>query len=451
MSMKSIKQLNEENDLKNVITAFTKLIGLAKLSKKVNFKRKSVVSLTAVISWLLATKFARHSLYRAQAAKNFTIRTVRNVLNDGRINWQRLLCLAANNQIARLKPVIDHRRRLALIVDDTLMSRSCSQKTELLAKVYDHDQHQFLTGYRGLTLGWSDANTFLPVNFALMSTDKQRNLVGHAAITNDQRSLAGKRRCQAQRTMNAVTLELIDQALANGVPAQYVLFDSWFSSPKMFWQLKQRQLDGIGMIKQSVKIYYRYRGRAYDVKGLYQRLAASKMKRKEHYLYSCVVEAHYDGRHFPLKLVFVTKRGNKGRYLVLATTQIQLQPAEIIQLYGRRWQIETYFKAAKQYLALNRSQIQDYDGLCGYIAVTGLTYDLLAWLERRNQDDRTIGDLFYLMNTALPDIKFLDALVYLIAALQKVKKDINKQISLTLTNFLSYLPVGIRKVLQVTG
>jgi len=108
--MKSIKQLNEENDLKNVITAFTKLIGLAKLSKKVNFKRKSVVSLTAVISWLLATKFARHSLYRAQAAKNFTIRTVRNVLNDGRINWQRLLCLAANNQIARLKPVIDHRR-----------------------------------------------------------------------------------------------------------------------------------------------------------------------------------------------------------------------------------------------------------------------------------------------------------------------------------------------------
>jgi len=56
-----------------------------------------------------------------------------------------------------------------------------------------------------------------------MSTDKQRNLVGHAAITNDQRSLAGKRRCQAQRTMNAVTLELIDQALANGVPAQYVL------------------------------------------------------------------------------------------------------------------------------------------------------------------------------------------------------------------------------------
>ncbi|WP_056971013.1 transposase, partial [Lactobacillus acetotolerans] len=199
--MKSIKQLAEKNDLKNVITAFIKLIGLAKLSKKVNFKRKSVVSLTAVVSWLLATKFARHSLYRAQAAKEFTIRTARNVLNDGRINWQRLLCLAAKQLIARLKPVIDRRRRLALIVDDTLMSRSCSQKTELLAKVYDHNLQKFLTGYRGLTLGWSDANTFLPVNFALMSTGKPHNLVGHPAVSNDQRSVAGKRRCQAQRPM----------------------------------------------------------------------------------------------------------------------------------------------------------------------------------------------------------------------------------------------------------
>lgn len=77
--MKSIKQLAEKNDLKNVITAFIKLIGLAKLSKKVNFKRKSVVSLTAVVSWLLATKFARHSLYRAQAAKEFTIRTAQRI------------------------------------------------------------------------------------------------------------------------------------------------------------------------------------------------------------------------------------------------------------------------------------------------------------------------------------------------------------------------------------
>ncbi|UNL43516.1 transposase [Ligilactobacillus agilis] len=33
----------------------------------------------------------------------------------------------------------------------------------------------------------------------------------------------------------------------------------------------------------------------------------------------------------------------------------------MIQLYGRRWQIETYFKAAKQYLRFDKTQVQNYD------------------------------------------------------------------------------------------
>ncbi|NRO72674.1 hypothetical protein IMAU60117_01393 [Lactobacillus helveticus] len=99
------------------------------------------------------------------------------------------------------------------------------------------------------------------------------------------------------------------------------------------------------------------------------------------------------------------KRGSKGKYLVLATTQYKLHPQKIIQLYGRRWQIETYFKAAKQYLALNKSQIQSYDGQCGYIAVTALTYDLLAWQERQSIDDRTLGDLLELLRNICYNLK----------------------------------------------
>ena len=151
-------------------------------------------------------------------------------------------------------------------------------------------------------------------------------------------------------------------------------------------------------------------------------MAASNIRKKKHYLYSSIVEAQYHGHSFLLKLVFVSNRGNKNKYLVLATTQTKLRPEEIIQLYGRRWQIETYFKTSKQYLALDKSQVQSYDGQCGYIAVTAITYDLLAWQERQNTDDKIIGDLFYLMNESLPDIKFIDALVYLILELKELKQ-----------------------------
>lgn len=449
--MKSIKQLDEENDTKSLISSFIKLIGLANLAKKVNFRRKSTVSLSTVIAWLMSVHFARHSLFRAKDDGNFTIRTARNVLNDGRINWQKLLCIIAAKLVACLKPVIDKRRRLTFIVDDTLISRSYSKKTELLAKVYDHDKHEYLTGYRGLTLGWSDGNTFLPVNFALMSTKKSQNMIGSKPITTDERYIAGKRRQQAQRKMNDVTVELINQALKLGVEAKYVLFDSWFTSPRMFWILKQLGLDGLGMIKKSSKIYYVYRKRHYDIKGLYNRLAASKILKKNNYLYSSIVTAQYQGHSYPLKVVFVSKRGSKSNYLVLATTQIKLQPEEIIQLYGHRWQIETYFKASKQYLALDKSQIQSYDGQCGYIAAVAITYDLLAWQERQNTDDKTIGDLFYIMNDSLPDIKFIDALVYLISSLKNLPSINKNLLDQTIEQFMNNLPRYIQIKLKQTA
>lgn len=200
--MKSITQIQAENDTKRLIFSFLHVIGLGQLSKQVNFKRHSAISLTMIVAWLFEARFSRRSLYRAQSSPNFSPRTARNVLNDGRINWQKLLCLVA---------VVDQRRRLALIVD-TLISRPYSVKTELLARTFVHDHHQYLTGYRNLTIGWSDGNTFLPVNFALMSTRKKQNLVGASAQVVDQRTIAGQRRAQAQRKMNEVVIELIRQA-----------------------------------------------------------------------------------------------------------------------------------------------------------------------------------------------------------------------------------------------
>lgn len=430
---------------KNIISAFIHLIGLGRLSKRINFKRHSTIPLTAVITWLFEAIFSRRSLYRAQPSRWFSSRTARNILNDGRINWQKLLCLVAIKMILILTPFIDQRRRLALIVDDTLIERAYSTKTELLAKIYDHDQHRYSTGYRNLTIGWSDGNTFLPVNCALMSTRKKTNLVGSKSSITDQRTIAGQRRSQAQRKMNEVVLELISQALRLGVTAKYVLFDSWYSSPQMFWHLKELGLESVAMLKRSSKVYYRYRGRNYSIKALYQRLLNSKRPAGQSYLYSSIVEANFQGQVFPVKIVFVAKKGVRNQYLVLASTNTNLTPQQIIQLYSRRWSIETYFKTAKQYLRLNKSQIQSYDGQVAQITVTAMTYILLAWQERLNKDDRTLGDLFYLMNDSLPEIKFIEALVYLLKTFQSQEAGF---ISQTINQFLAYLPRNVQNILQ---
>lgn len=118
----------------------------------------------------------------------------------------------------------------------------------------------------------------------------------------------------------------------------------------MFHELLKCGINDIGMIKQTEKVYFRYRGREMDVKHLLATLKQSKWPKHEHYLYSPIVQYDMDGTKMAMKLVFVTKKGAKNRFLVLVTTKNDLRPERIIQMYGRRWQIVGYFKVAKQYL-----------------------------------------------------------------------------------------------------
>lgn len=448
--MNSIKQSQSNDEAQFLIRTFFKQIGLGKIIHQINFKRYTPISPLMMIKWLMTTIFARKSRYRAQSDANFTTRTARNFLNDGRTNWQKLTCLLTSQVIKALRPFIDSRRRLALIINDSLFARPYAKKTELLARVYDHNKGVYVRGYRALTLGWSDANTFLPVNFALMSSGKAENQLG-PCLKNDQRTLAGQRRNQARTKMNEAAVDLVSQALQNGVPAQYVLFDSWYSSPKMFDLINQLGLDGVGMLKRSKKVYYRYRKRLYSVKTLYQRLQTEGRKSKEGatYQYSCVVES-LSG--VELKLVFVSNRHHANNYLVLATTKTSLRPNEIIQLYGRRWQIETYFKAAKQYLRFDQTQVQKYDGLCGHLAMVMMTYDLLAWQERQERDDRTIGDLFYIMGEAMPDLNITEVLVWFVKTLQEFMEDEpiipRNLLEGTVNQFIKHLPQSVAKQFQ---
>ena len=157
-----------------------------------------------------------------------------------------------------MKPLTSDNRKDVFIIDDSLFDRSRSCKTELLARVFDHCSMKYKRGYRMLTLGWSDGNSFVPVNHCLLSAAEDKNLLCEAS-SYDGRSLAGKRRRQSRRKATEVMLELIHMAQKSGLSAKYVLFDSWFSSPKVVAALKQEHgLDTIAMVKKSSKIKYGY-------------------------------------------------------------------------------------------------------------------------------------------------------------------------------------------------
>lgn len=202
----------------------------------------------------------------------FCKNTVYRFLNNTKTNWLRFTTLLSARIINGFtKPLTSQERKDVFIIDDSLFDRSRSAKTELLAKFFDHCSMKYKRGFRMLTLGWSDGNSFVPVNHCLLSVADDKNLLCDAT-SFDGRSLAGKRRRQSRCKAMDVMIDLIKTARQSGLTAKYVLFDSWFSSPKTITTLKQEQnLDVIAMIKKSSKVKYVYQGKTLNIKEIYSK------------------------------------------------------------------------------------------------------------------------------------------------------------------------------------
>lgn len=187
------------------------------------------------------------------------------------INWLRFTTsLSARIIQDAIVPLNNQNRINVFIVDDSMFERNRSKKVEFLTKVYDHAKHSYRLGFRLLTLGWSDGSTFLPVNSVLLSSEKKKSRINEAAPI-DKRTVGYKRRALSMTKGTEAMLELLKTAKAVRIPARYVLFDSWFSSPKSLHAVKGVGYDVISMIKKTPKMYFQYAGDSIPLTEIYKR------------------------------------------------------------------------------------------------------------------------------------------------------------------------------------
>ena len=112
----------------------------------------------------------------------------------------------------------------------------------------------------------------------------------------------------------------------------------------------------------------------------------------------------------PAKLVFVRDRHKKD-WLALISTDLNLSNEDIVRIYGKRWDIEVFFKMAKQHLKLAKEiQCRDYDALVAHTSIVFMRYMFLAYQHRIETDNRTFGELFYACCEEVSDISFVEAL-----------------------------------------
>ena len=381
----------------------------------------------------------------------FSKNTIYRFLNNARTNWQRFTTLLSASIInGFMKPLTDKKRKDVFIVDDSLFDRFRSKKTELLARVFDHCSMKYRSGFRMLTLGWSDGNSFVPVSHCLLSAAEDKNLLCEGKAC-DGRSLAGRRRLQARRKATDVMAELIHSARCAGVTARYVLFDSWFSAPKTMIALKnQEHLDTIAMVKKG-RTKYAYQGEKLNVKEIYSR--NKKRRGRSRYLLSVLVEVEKDGESIPAKLVYVRNKSRRKDWLVLISTDTELSEEEIIRIYGKRWDIEVFFKACKSYLNLVKEYRGiSYDAMTAHVSIVFSRYMMLSVAQRENEDDKTICELCFCLLDEMEGITFSRSMRIILDALMDAVMEYfhitETQLEEFTASFIQRLPKYMQEALE---
>lgn len=150
------------------------------------------------------------------------------------------------------------------------------------------------------------------------------------------------------------------------------------------------------------------------------------------------------------RIVYVRDRNNKKKWIAFITTDLSLTEEQVIELYGKRWDIEVFFKMCKSYLNLGKEfQGLSYDSMTAHTAVVMIRYMMLAVDKRKNEDPRSLGELFFLCYDEMIDIQFAEALALILELMHNVLVESlflsDEQISLLIDAFISKLPSYLKK------
>jgi hypothetical protein len=449
---------SNENQLESQISKFFRQHNIGNLLRRSNFGKHKGFSCFHLFRFVFMLAFTGKNLYRTLQAGDAPALPSKNsvyrFLNSTSYNWRKFLNLLSSMIVKDSVSILTSAERVkVLIFDDSLFRRNRSKAVELLARVFEHTENRYMRGFRLLTLGWSDGNTFLPLSFSLLSSENEKNRLNEVNPSIDKRTNGYKLRRESMKKTTETMFDLLDQLAPYSVPAQYLLFDSWYAYPKVIREALKRNLNVVCMLKAMPKVFYQYMNKPMNLTGLYNYIYKKPGKAK--ILASVVVKIGNGKNDTPIsaKIVFVRDRNKSRKWLALLSTDISLSEEEIIRIYGKRWDIEVFFKMTKSHLNLAKEfQGRSYDSMVAHTTIVFCRYIMLALESRNDRDQRSIGNLFYLCCDELQDISFSNALFLLFEILkQSLRRFLSlpgQQLNDFLAQFISSLPSYFKARLQ---
>ena len=409
---------------------------------------------------LFMLPFEQKSLYqksKLEHGSTYHINTYYRFLKDQHNRWEDLLQQVAIKAISFFSPLTPQNRHV-LVIDDTLFSRPKGKKVENNSLVYDHNEGTFKKGYRLLTLAWTDGFSTVPTLFRMMSSAKTAY---KSEKKYDGRGICSKRRADSLKTMTDSAIELLEKASCLGT--RYVAYDSWFGTPKTILRTTAIGYDVVCMMK--INNTFNHHGKIIKAERLLPLLNKSvditrfsndcKIQKNIIIIGSINVCFKNDQAEKPVKLVFCKLKGHQDSdFSIVACTDISLSPQEILELYAKRWSIETSFKIDKQFFGLTKETFTlNFDVMVAFTSIQFLRHIMLARERRMDQDSRTIGPLFFALIEEIKDDAVINAvwniLLRVISAYDKSSqeyKNLIQVVNCVLSEYINSFPEYIKQI-----
>lgn len=433
-----LSQSNFEINTSPLISSSFKELQINRFLKAANINKFKGFNASTIFKLIFLLVFKKQNWFQLkESAKGAELPgkdVVYRFLNTSTFNWRKFLHLLSAHLITLIGNLTKDSRVKVFIVDDTPYKRERSKRVELLSQIYDHVDHKYLNGFHMLTLGWSDGSTFIPIDFSMMATVKR--IITDISAGIDKRSSGFKRRKDCLDKKTSQLLTMLNSALNQGIEADYVLFDSWFASGKMIYNVSKLGLDSIGMLKDTPKVFYIFRNKKYTLKELFQwSLKYCSYGENKNGLISSIDVQTKQGQY--VRIVFVMNRNKKSEWLGLVCSDTTLAADEIVRIYGYRWDIEVFFKYLKSELKLDSEyQLRNFDGTIAHASIVLTRYCLISWIRRKEIDPKTIGELFRIMGEDVRDIDFITALKSLLEIIQTIYVNATNELRIEIDSLL---------------
>jgi len=383
--------------LKNPIYQTLQLLNIKSILKSANFvkKREGVSPYLVVLHFVyMLVMNKKISTFMNQSKDSLKKDTYYRLLQNSSYNWRKLLLLTNLKILKKLHKVQDASAVKVLIIDDTVEGKTGKYVEGSRDALWSNKEKRNIRGINVVSLNYSDGYSNFMLDFAINMGNYARVKFGEFTQEIDVRTIAYKRRLEIMDGKSKIAIDMVTRALESGVYADYLLVDSWYSKPAFLREMSELGLKVISRIANNNKIW-NFTAKEKTLNAIYEKYKKIKNEKSSSYgkkikfkYFSVIVEHKNAGK---IKIVFIK---TKEKLIPIASTDLEINDEEVIDIYKRRWDIEQGYKELREHFGFGKEENRIYEALIARITLSFFSYNIVSYINRISNEPKTIGGLF---------------------------------------------------------